>query len=48
MIYLLVANALSMLIAKETDARRIKGVYIEETGDQYTHRKFIDNTSVVV
>lgn len=37
-----------MLITKETGARRIKGVHIEETDDQYMHGQFVNNTSIVV
>lgn len=42
------ANALSNLINKEADDGRIRGVYIEETEDQYTHCQFVDDTSVLV
>lgn len=39
---------MSFLITQEADVGRIQGVYIEETGEQYTHGQFIDDTSIIV
>lgn len=46
LLYLVVANALSMLLTQATDRRRIQGVYIQETGDQVTHGQFVDDTNI--
>lgn len=44
LLFLIVANALSMLITRAFDERLIKGVYVEETGEFYTHGQFTENT----
>lgn len=47
LLYLIIANALSTLISKETEGG-ISGVPIEETCEQYTHGQFMDDTSLIV
>lgn len=42
------ANALSILITKETNEGRIRGVMIEEIGEQYTHGQFMDDTNMLI
>lgn len=48
LLYLIVANALSIVIIGATNKGIIKGVPIVEMGDQYTHGQFIDDTSVII
>lgn len=48
LLYIIVAHALGVLITKETDEGRIGGVMIEETGEQYTHAQFMDDTSMLI
>lgn len=47
-LYLLVANALSVLVTNAADEGRFRGVHIEETDDQFTHSQFVDDMSVIV
>lgn len=36
------------MISHDADEGMIQGIQIEETGEQYTHSQFVDDTSVVV
>lgn len=47
-LFLIVANALSLMIFKVVEEGLIKRVPIEEIGDQYTHSQFVDDTSVII
>lgn len=48
LLYLVVANALSVLITEAIDLGVIKGVSIVETREQYTHGQFVADTSVII
>lgn len=49
LLYLVVANALSMLLTQAANrGRRIKGVYIQETDDQVKNGQVANDTNVVV
>lgn len=47
-LYLLVANALNVMLTKIADCGDIKGVFIEEMGDQITHGQFAEDTNIIV
>lgn len=46
MLYLLVANALSVALSNAAHEKDIIGVPILETGEKYTHGQFVDDTTV--
>lgn len=48
LLYLIAANALNTLLTQEIDRGDIRGVYIAETGEQYSHGQFSDDTNMVI
>lgn len=48
LLYLLAANAQSMMLTKAADEGKIKGVFVPEVDDQVTHGQFVDDTNVVI
>lgn len=47
-LFLIVANTLSTMIFAIADLGKIKGVPMVETGDQYTHGQFANDTSITI
>lgn len=48
LIFLLDANALNVLFTQAIDKSIIKGVYVEEAGEQVTHGQYADDTNVIL
>lgn len=48
LLFLIVVNALNILLTQAADQGRIRGVYISETDKQITHGQFMDDTNVII
>lgn len=47
LLYLIAANALSILLIEVGDQGRIKAVLVPENGEMVNHAQFVDDTSII-
>lgn len=48
LLFLVIANALNVMLTHKMDKARIKGIPIPKTDKQHTHKQFVDDTNIVI